>query len=771
MNARVRPDATNIDRSAETLEPLRERQSLTRRDFLLMTSVVGGGLAVSLTFGHAADASPSGAGARPDAAEVSPWLLIAPDDSVLVRVPMPETGNGAVSMMAMLVAEELQCDWRKVRAECIPLNRNVRERNLYTGVANNPFFTFAGRATNPETMQVMQQIGASARERLKAVAARQWSVPVAEITVREGVLVHESTQRRLRFGEVAAAAANVKLASEPAVKQPKEWTLLGKSSSPKLSDPEVVTGTAQYGIDVQLPGMVYAAIMQSPVHGGRLKRYDFEAIRKMPGVLGVAVIDPDEPRERLKPPANDGESHAQSAIAVVAEHYWQARKALEALPVEWDDGAGGRWKTTEQINESVIATLDREGEKVAKEQGDAVGELAKASSVIEATYLTPFSDQAPIEPLNATALYTDNRIEVWHGGSIGMQSFLIAAEEAQVPVENTHLHQMLVGGNFGRRNFADDLRLTVAVAKKFPGRPVKMIWSREEMMRQGRYRWLTAGKLKASLGEDGMPSAFLARLSRTGYGMAGLDNVPYTNGVIKHARVESRDHPLHILWGSYRAPGYNSYAFFTESFIDECAAAAKVDPLEYRLKLLDAWPDAAWKKCLSEVAERAQWGKSLPKGQGQGIAISNWGNWVSKDLIHGTTVAVVAHVDVSRAGELRVLQLDVAFDCGRVVNRDTVAAQMEGGAIFGLNMCLNEELTVRDGRIVEGNFDAYPMLRIADLPRINVHFGALSGAARFSEVGEPPVGPVGPAVANAIFRATGKRIRSMPFRKHDLSWS
>ena len=755
--------------SAESSQSVKG-QPLSRREFLIVTAAAGGGMAISLAMPGFAMAAPSRLGDA-GAAEVGPWLTIAPDDSVLVRVPAPESGNGSMTFAAMLVAEELQCDWRKLKAECIPMHRDVRENNLYTGIVQNRFFTFAGRATNSETMRAMQQIGASARERLKAAAAQQWSVPVAEITVHEGVISHEPGNRKLRFGEVASAAAGIRLASEPAVKEPKDWTLLGKQSPAKLSDSQVINGTAMYGIDVQLPGMLYGAIMQSPVHGGRLKRYDFEAIRKMPGVVGVAVIDPDEPRERLKPPVNDGESLPQSAVAVVAEHYWQARKALEALPVEWSDGSGGRWKTTEMINESVLSQLDREGEKVVKDHGDAIGVLARASRVVEADYLTPFTDQAPIEPLNATALVDDKGVEVWHGGSISLQSFMIAAEEAKVPLENTRLHQMLVGGNFGRRNFADDLRLVVAVAKKFPGRPVKVIWSREEMMRQGRYRWLTAGRFKAALADDGLPEALQVRLCRTGYGIAGVDNVPYVNGVLANARVETRDFPLHILWGSYRAPGYNSYAYFMESFIDECAAQARIDPLQYRLKLLEKWPDSGWKKCLEEVAKRAQWGKPLPRGQGQGIAISNWGNWASKDLIHGTTAAVIAHVEVPQSGELRVRQLDIAFDCGQVVNADAVLAQMQGGVLFGMNMSINEGLTVRDGRIVEGNFDAYPMLRIADMPRINVHFGALSGAARFSEVGEPPVGPVGPAIANAIFRATGKRIRSMPFRTHDLSWT
>ncbi len=744
------------------------KHALTRRQFLITTAAVGGGLALSIVYRNGAAAA--GGQQTAGAVEVGPWITIARDGTVLLRVPILESGNGAMTQAALIVAEELQCDLAKITTECVSLNRDAHENNVYS-VLDGTVFAFAGRSTQPTMMRLLQQIGASARERLKVAAAREWNVPVSQVDAQGGVLTHRSSHRTLPYGEAATAASSVRLRKEPDIKAPKDWTLLGKHSSGKLVDRSIVNGTGLYGIDAQAPGMIYGALMQSPVHGGKLVRYDFDAIRDLPGVLGVVVIDPSEPRKSLKLPLSGEENLPQSAVVVVAEHYWQARKALEALPLEWDDGAGARWKTTEQVNEAVLAQLDLDGEKVVKESGDALKTLAFHDRVIEASYLTPFSDQAPLEPLNGMALVTDDRVDVWHSGSIPGQSFIVAAEEAGVPFERVHLHTTLIGGNFGRRNFADDLRIVVAAAKQFRGRPVKVIWSREEMMRQGRYRWLTAGKLRAGLGKDGLPEAFHARVCRSGYGIAGLDNIAYVNGLIPNVRIETREFPLHVLWGSYRAPGYNSYAFFTESFIDECAAAADIDPLEYRLKLLEKAPDPGWTKCLREVATRAEWGKPLPRGQAQGIAISNWGNWTTKDPQGGTTVAVVAHVDVSRDGELRVLQLDLAFDCGRVLDTDTVVAQMQGGALFGLNMCLNEALSIENGRIVEGNFDQYPMLRLADVPRVNVHLGGLTGHERFSEVGEPPVGPIGPAVANAIFRATGKRIRSMPFREHDLRWA
>jgi isoquinoline 1-oxidoreductase beta subunit len=745
---------------------------LSRRMFLSASIAVGGGLALSVAFRSWAAPGGVAEAAAAAAQEIGPWLTITPDNRVQLRIPLPESGNGVATFAAKVITEELHCDWDAVEIAPVPLNRDARE-SLYH-ILDGTIFAFAGRSTEHRLLRVLQQVGASARERLKQAAAARWNVPAAEIQAERGVLSHPASSRAARYGEVASEAARVELANEPQIKQPSEWTFLGANIGGKLADAQIVNGRAVYGIDVQVGGMLYGAVRQSPVHGGTLQRHDFDAIRHMPGVVGIAVVDPSGPRPKLKKPMEDERDLPQSAVIVVAEHYWQARQALDALPLEWNAGNGAQWKTTKQVNEAALALLDRDGAKIDKDDGDALKALSEkedAGQLIEATYLTPYADQAPIEPLNATALVTKDRVDVWHNGSILAQSFIVAAEEAGVAPDRVHLHSTMIGGSFGRRNFADDLRLVVAAAKQFPGRPIKVIWSREEMMRQGRYRWLTAGRLRARLAEDGTLHALHARVTNPGYGMAGLNNVPLVNGLLPNVRIESHELPIHILWGSYRAPGYNSYAFFLESFVDECAHAVGVDPLAYREKLLEKCPDPGWLGCLREVAKQAQWGKPLPRGQAQGIAISNWGNWATPGPQAGTTVAAIAHVDVSRAGQLRVLQLDLAFDCGRVIDPDTVRAQLEGGAIFGLNMCLNEALNIEDGRIVEGNFDAYPMLRMADIPKINIHFGALSQHQRFAEVGEPPVGPIGPAVANAIFRATGKRIRSMPFREHDLRWS
>lgn len=742
---------------------------LDRRQFIVNAMVLGGGMALSV--GTAAEArtaiDPWGLPVSTGASEFNPWIVIQPDDTVIIRVTTPEIGNGVMTQCAMTVAEELGCAWSNVRAEFAPAQRNFVEKGVYS---TKPIDYFAGRSTSRPRMQKLLQAGASARERLRTAAAQVWNVPVGEVEAKDSKLLHGKTGRTLRFGEVAARAAQTVLAAEPALKLEADWTFLGKAQPGKLNNSVIVNGTATFGIDVRLPNMLYAALVQSPVHGGRLKSYDFEAIRNMPGVRGVAVVDPDAARVPLAIPSPFpmGMAAAQAAIAVIADHYWQARTALEAMPILWRDGDGAQWKTTEQINEAVLKACEAPG-KIEVAVGDAPKVLAGAKTIVEASYLTPYCEHAMIEPLNGTALYTPERLEIWHPSQNSEQAFCVAVEESGLPPEKVFVNQTYVGGGFGRRVMGHDVRLVVAIAKQMPGRPVQVIWSREETFRQGRYRALEAARLTAALDEKGMPKALLARIAGKGHYVNGMGNSVYASGTIPNVQVESTTVPLHVLTGAYRGPGYNSNAFILETFIDECAVAAKIDPLEYRLRLLANWGDEGWAKCLRDVAAQSGWGGTLPRGQGRGIAISNWGMDGSPKT--GTTVAAVAHVEVANTGELKIHQIDLSFDSGKIINHDAVLSQLEGGAIFGLNMALNEGLTIQDGKIVEGNYDEYTMLRMPDIPLIRIHFDGLSGNDRFNEVGEPPVGPIGPAIVNAIYAATGKRIRRTPILKQDLSWS
>jgi isoquinoline 1-oxidoreductase beta subunit len=747
---------------------------LSRRHFLIGTAAVGGGMAIGVIApggdALAAFANPQPWGSPTGASEFTPWLAISPDGTITVRVAPPEIGNGVMTQVAMTINEELQGDWSKVRAEFADTNRDLREKNVYS-TAGGPLAYFSGRSTSDDRMELALQVGASARERLKAAAAARWKVASADIRAENGILTHTGTGRTMTYGDVAADAASIKLDAEPKPKPRSEWTTLTKVSYGKLNNPMLVNGSAVFGIDVRLPNMVYAAIRQVPVHGGRVKSVDAAKVRNMPGVLAVVTVDPDETRAplALKSPFPMGASAAQAAVAVIAEHYWEARQALDVLPVEWDLREGAKWESNEKIYAAALEAVQKPG-TVSKSEGDPVL-IDKQSKVIEADYLTGYADHVTMEPLNGTALVTPDKVEVWVPSQHSQMAQFVAAEEAGVTPDKVYVHQTFVGGGFGRRVYNDDTRMVVAVAKKFPNRPVQVIWSREESVRQGRFRAMIAAKMKAGLGPDGYPVSYLVRHAGKGQGDRVLSDTAYiASKAIPNVQVESHVLPLHILTGPYRGPSYNVNAFIMESFIDELAHAAGIDPLEYRLKLLANWPDAGWAKALKTVAERAGWGSPLPRGQGRGIAVANWGSAGRPE--HGTTAAAVATVEVSKAGQLKILQLDVTADVGTIANPDAVRSQLQGGTIYGLNMALNEELQIENGAVVSDNYDKYPMLRMGDVPtNIRVHLDGTSGHPRINEIGEPPVGPVGPAIANAIFQATGKRIRRMPFRTEDLSWS
>ncbi|WP_317933286.1 xanthine dehydrogenase family protein molybdopterin-binding subunit [Halioxenophilus sp. WMMB6] len=733
---------------------------MSRRQFLVSSAAVAGALSLRISSTNAAEASASG--------DLSPWLMIKPDDTVIVTVPSPEIGNGVSTQHAMNIAEELECAWEFIQVEFADFTREYQQPGSYA-VGNQPFF--GGHSTDHERMPFAMQLGASARERLKLAAAQHWGVDVAEVSARNSVLSHKPSGRSLRFGEVAAAAASVELAAEPALKPRSEWRLLGKAQPHKLYLPKVVNGTAEYGIDIQLPGMVYAALLQSPVHGGQLKSHQPEAVLGMPGVRAVVVLDPSatpgSPVTAQPTFGFDG-SEIRSGVAVIADHYWQARKALAALPVEWDNGLGAFWSSYEKLQQRQQQLLERGQGARLTNRGNVDGVTGTAT--VAATYHTPFCEHAAMEPLNGTALYTDQGLELWHPAQDIQQAFWVAVDESGLQPEQVKYNQTLVGGGFGRRTTSDDARAVVAIARQYPGVPVKVIWSREETSRQGAYRTAIATGYSAQLGEDGMPLALQGEACYSGMQV----NIGYTDMVyaatdtIPNVQLAVSSLPTHIVTGAYRAPCYNSHAFTIESFIDECAAAGNIDPLEYRLKLLANW-DPAWSDCLRVAAEKANWGQPLPRGQGRGIAISNWPHPGTQQA--GSTVCAVAHVEVSQAGALKVHRLDFTFDCGRIANKDAVLAQLQGGILFGLNMALNDGLSLVDGAIAESNFDRLPMLKMADIPEINIYFEALSDHDRFAIIGEAPVGPIGPAIANAIYQATGKRIRSTPFRKADLSWS
>jgi isoquinoline 1-oxidoreductase subunit beta len=721
---------------------------LTRRQFMLTTSVVGGAFVLGFCLpsrraGAAIIAQKPWTPPTEGGTEVNAWLVIGPDDTVTIRVAQSEMGEGVFTSMPMLIAEELECDWTKVRAEYASANRSLRENRVYQRMATG------GSGAVRLSRKYLQQAGASARARLIAAAAKEWGVPTGECKAENGIVIHPTSGRKLNYGAVAAAAATVQLDAEPPLKTPDQFKLLGKSL-PRLDVPLKVNGAAIFGIDVRLPDMLYAAVMTCPVFGGKLKRYDFDAIKNMPGVRAAVEIP--------------------NGIAVVADSFWRAKTALEVMPLEWDYGEHANansvdfWKTFR-------AALNKEG-VVAKEEGDALAALKSAGKIVEADYETPYLNHATMEPINCTAQVTPPQVDVWVGTQNPESTMAAAAETAGVAAENVYIHNCFLGGGFGRRLFNHHVQQAVTVAKTLGGKPVQLIWTREEDMRHGLYRPMAAIRFRAALDADGMPVALLNRpvthsilsqvrpeevkdgIDRTS--VEGLRNMPYA---FAQLRVETLMQNTHVPVGFWRGVGSTQNAFALECFVDEVAHAGGKDPVELRRMLLKGHKD--WLHVLDTVAQKADWGKAMPKGTAQGVAIHE---------CFGSIVAEVAEVAVSRRGEVRVERVVCAVDCGHVVNPLTVAEQMESGIVYGLTAALYGQITIEQGRVVEGNFDDYPMLRLDAMPEVETHL-ALSGGDKWGGIGEPGVPPIAPAVCNAIFKITGKRIRSLPLSNHDLNWT
>jgi isoquinoline 1-oxidoreductase beta subunit len=722
--------------------------TITRRQFLLTTSVVGGALvlgfvlpsrqAAATTIAEQPWTSPTEGGT-----EVNAWLVIGRDDSVTIRVAQSEMGEGVLTSMPMLVAEELACDWTQVRVEYASANRSLRENRVYQRMATN------GSGAVRRSREYLQQAGASARARLIAAAAQHWGVPARECRAENGTVIHPASGRQVNYGAVAAAAATVTLEAEPAIKTPDQFTLLGQSLN-RLDVPVKVNGTATYGIDVRLPDMLYAAVLTCPVFGGSLQRYDFDAIKHLPGVRAAVEIP--------------------HGIAVVADSFWRAKTALEVMPMEWDFGAHAN-ASSAVFQKTFREALDQAG-VVAKEEGDALATLKAAARVVEADYEVPYLAHATMEPMNCTAQVTPQRVDVWVGTQNPEAALAAAAEITGVAPENVYVHTCFLGGGFGRRGNTDHVRQGVMVAKALGGRPVKLIWTREEDIRHDWYRPMAAIRFRAALDANGVPTAYFNRsvthsilsgfrpddvkdgIDRTS--VEGLANIPYN---FPRYRIEHLIHNTHVPVWFWRSVGASQNGFAVEGFIDELAYAAGKDAVELRRQLLKGHAD--WLHVLDTAAQKANWGKAMPAGTAQGIAIVE---------SYGSIVAEVAEVAVSKRGEVRVERVVCAVDCGHVVNPLTVAEQIESSVVWGLTAALYGQITIEQGRVVEGNFDDYQMLRLDAMPEVETHL-ALTGGKKWGGIGEPGVPPIAPAVCNAIFKITGKRIRSLPLRNHDLSWA
>jgi len=720
--------------------------SISRRQFVTASVSAAGGLAISVAFPGLADAAAIAAApyGADDAApnEINAFLVIDPDGSILIRSPHNEMGQGAITALPMIVAEELECDWSKVRCEYASSARNLRD-HVYGDMVT------AGSRGVRTSWRMLQQAGASARMRLIAAAARRWNVPATECEAANSKVMHKSSGRSLDYGALAAEAAAIKLDKEPAIRAPDQFKLIGKSL-PRLDTPLKINGSAKFAIDTQIPGMVYAAIAACPVFGGKLKSVDETPAKGRRGVLQVVKLD--------------------DAVAVVADRFWRAKEALALLKPEWDTGAAGQTDSA-QFAKLYRDTLD--GPMVnARNDGNVEDVFAKAAGpggkVVDVLYEAPYLAHACMEPLNATVHLQPGRLEVWLGTQAPMGTIRQAAAASGLKPEQIIVHNCFLGGGFGRRTANDEMRQAILVAKQI-GKPVKLVWTREEDVTHDRYRPQAAVRLKAALGSDGMPVAFDAKIAvgsilrstgistvPNGIEAQAVEGIANTNYKIPNVRVGCMLKNTHVPVMFWRSVGSSQNAFFMESYIDELAHAGGQDPYKFRRALLAHRPDFIG--VLDKIAEKGDWGKPLPAGRGRGIAIHE---------CYGSIVGQVAEVTVSPKGEVRVDRVVAAVDCGHAVNPGIIEAQIQSGVIYGLSAALYGEITIKNGAVEQNNFDNYEVVRLADAPKIEVYL-ALSGGKKWGGIGEPGTAPTAPAVANAVFAATGTRVRSLPLKNAKL---
>ncbi|RZT97724.1 xanthine dehydrogenase family protein molybdopterin-binding subunit [Rivibacter subsaxonicus] len=741
-----------------------------RRRLLIAGSALAGGLIVGCADNRPAARVGKPGQLAPEAGKVAlnGWVRVGTDGSVSVAVPRAEMGQGVHSALAMLVAEELDANWSRVSVEQAPLEQSYANTALFLNLvplqpdddsatarmvrasAERVGYALSlqvtgGSSSVRDAWEPMRLAGATARALLLQAAAQKWQVPLSECSTQPGAVLHVSTGRRLGYGELAAAAATQSPPAEVLFRDPARYRLIGKPT-PRLDVPAKVDGSAGFGIDVRLPDMLYASIRQAPVFGAKLKSFDGAEALKLRGVQQVLAVG--------------------NGVVVVADSWWRANRALDAVKVEYDEGPNAGLDSA-AISAQFRRDLDAASGFSFRSVGDAAAALAAATRKVEATYEVPFLAHATMEPMSCVAQVRDGRVGVWTGTQVATLARWKAAQVAEVATDKVDLHITYLGGGFGRRLETDMVEQAVAVALKTGGKPVKLLWSREEDTRHDMYRPAALSKFSAALDPQGRPTAWLNKVVAPSVGLdtfarllpwaaadapdknqiEGAFDLPYAIDNLNVRQIRSRT-PVPV--GSWRSVGHSYNAFFTESFVDELAHAAGKDPLAFRRELLTRHP--RHRAVLDLAAAKAGWGMPLAAGRARGVALHE---------SFGSICAQVVEVSLE-GGALRVHRVVCAIDCGVVVNPDTVEAQMQSAIVFGLTAALFGAITLKDGRVEQGSFNDYPMLQMAQMPLIETHL--VPSTAAPGGVGEPGTPPIAPAVANALFALNGQRLRTLPLR-------
>ena len=701
------------------------KYSLSRRVFLKKSALTFTGLIIGFTY----EPESSLAVKVENAEELGIWIRIAPDGSTTLIVPSSEMGQGVNTSLSMILAEELEADWQSVKTETAPVN------SKYINPESNSGQMTAGSSSVKGFWNPLRKAGAAVRLMLQKAAAQKWEIPIEECVAKSGYIYRKNSSQKLSYGELAEAAGKIDIPSDPPLKNSKDYNLVGKSIK-RIDIPSKTNGSAQFGIDVRLPEMMYATIRQSPVFGGEVLSYDEDAAKSIRGVKKVTLIP--------------------NGIAVIADNTWRAKRGMEVLNLKFHGG-----KTigleSQQVQKELLKALDDEGKT-----------QIEANQVLDLEYEVPFLAHAPLEPMNCTANVTDNFCEVWvptqsQGGCMDAAKEITELDEEQIQIHTTYL-----GGGFGRRGETDFVKQSLILAKAL-GKPIKVTWMREEDMQHDFYRPASMSRFQIGLNKDGFPISWNNQLASPSIlkrffapmawfnidplSTEGADEIPYA---IEDFNIDYSEVDSGVPVGFWHSVGSSFNAFFTESAIDEAAHLAQQDQFDYRMKLLSGKP--RFQKVLEKVMRESKWGRILPKGHGLGISIHK---------TRGSIAGAVIEVSTDVNGMLNLNKAWIAIDCGKVINPNTVRAQMEGGFTFGLSATLGEEITLKDGRVEQSNFHDYSILRLKGSPEISVEI--IESGNEIGGVGEVAVPLAAPALTNAIFSSSGRRIRTLPLSKHGIT--